>query len=252
MIVVVEENTLAMSVNNMNIITKFLLFENKESQKDKNFEPSEEVQKEIEHFEKKWEIELDPHFKMKEIDIIKEGLSYYKTKFIKGRIDKIIRKDLGGVHGRWKDTEKKKWMTLNPRIFDFKRRWKNDDVDIPYAIFTIVHEIAHCIDHLEKISFSKKWQSISGWKKCDINDKIPDGYKRYIEKRPGRKLAGHKKSGWIYKEDSDFCRKYTSRNPREDFADSLAFVILGFSDKLRGEGGKRKLEIIKELLKKVD
>lgn len=235
-----------------NIITNFKLFEKKEIEKEQKFQPSSEVQKEVDRFERRWEIKLDPRFTMKEIEIISEGLEYYNTKFIKSRIDRIIRKDLGGVHGRWKNTETKKWMTLNPRIFNFKRRWKDEDTDIPYALFTVVHEIAHCVDHLEKISFSKKWQAISGWKKCDINDRIPEGYKRYIEKRPGRKLAGHKKSGWIYKEGSDFCRKYTSRNPREDFADCLAFVILGFEEKLKGEGGLKKLEIIKQLLKKID
>ena len=242
-----------------NIITNFKLFEKKEIEKEQKFQTqlnymlaSSEVQKEVDRFERRWEIKLDPRFTMKEIEIISEGLEYYNTKFIKSRIDRIIRKDLGGVHGRWKNTETKKWMTLNPRIFNFKRRWKDEDTDIPYALFTVVHEIAHCVDYLEKISFSKKWQAISGWKKCDINDRIPEGYKRYIEKRPGRKLAGHKKSGWIYKEGSDFCRKYTSRNPREDFADCLAFVILGFEEKLKGEGGLKKLEIIKQLLKKID
>jgi hypothetical protein len=235
-----------------NIITNFRIFEKKEIEKEQKFQPSSEVQKEVDRFETRWEIKLDPRFTMKEIEIISEGLEYYNTKFIKSRIDRIIRKDLGGVHGRWKNTETKKWMTLNPRIFNFKRRWKDEDTDIPYALFTVVHEIAHCVDYLEKISFSKKWQAISGWKKCDINDRIPEGYKRYIEKRPGRKLTGHKKSGWIYKEGSDFCRKYTSRNPREDFADCLAFVILGFEEKLKGEGGLKKLEIIKQLLKKID
>ena len=235
-----------------NIITNFRIFEKKEIEKEQKFQPSSEVQKEVDRFERRWEIKLDPRFTMKEIEIISEGLEYYDTKFIKSRIDRIIRKDLGGVHGRWKNTETKKWMTLNPRIFNFKRTWKDEDTDIPYALFTVVHEIAHCVDYLEKISFSKKWQAISGWKKCDINDRIPEGYKRYIEKRPGRKLAGHKKSGWIYKEGSDFCRKYTSRNPREDFADCLAFVILGFEEKLKGEGGLKKLEIIKQLLKKID
>ena len=105
----------------MNIITKFHLFEKKESQKE--FEPSKEVQKEVDRFMKRWKIELDPHFTIKEINVISEGLEYYNTKFIKNRIDKIIREDLGGVHGRWSDTPKKKWMTLNPRIFNFKRRW---------------------------------------------------------------------------------------------------------------------------------
>ncbi len=233
----------------MKYLEEFKIFESKEK---KNKQPSPDVKKEVERFERRWGIDLDPNFTIREIDIISEGLSYYNTKFIKNRIDRIIREDLGGVDGRWKNTPKKKWMTLNPRIFNFKRRWKDQDTDIPYALFTVVHEVAHCIDYLEKISFSKKWQAISGWKKCDISDRIPDGYCRYIEKRPGRQKAGNKKSGWIYKEDADFCRKYTSRNPREDFADSLSFVILGFPEKLRGEGGKKKMEIIKDLLKKID
>lgn len=113
----------------MNIITKFHLFEKKESHK--KFEPSNEVQKEVERFMKKWGIEIDHHFTIKEINIISEGLDYYNTKFIKNRIDKIIRKNLGGVHGQWIDTETKKWMTLNPRIFNFKRRWKDEDTNIP-------------------------------------------------------------------------------------------------------------------------
>jgi hypothetical protein len=128
-------------------------------------------------------------------------------------------------------------MTLNPSIFDFKRKFEN----VPYNVFIIVHEIGHCIDYIERISFSKKWQAISGWKKCDINDKIPEGYDRYIEKRKGRESAGHKKSDWIYKEGSNFCRRYSSRNPREDFADSFAFAIFKNDGKFKGEGGKEKL-----------
>lgn len=206
------------------------------------------VEKEIKRFKSKWEIELDKTFTLREIKVISEGLSYYNTKFIKNRIDKIIRKDMGAVRGRWKNTEKKKWMFLNPKIFNFKKRWKNQDVDIPYAIFTVVHETAHCIDYLERISFSKEWQSISGFKKCDIHDKVPDGYIRYIERRPGRK--GPKKSEWIHKEDSNFCRKYSSKNPREDFADSLAFYVLGLAEKIKGDSSDKKLEIIKRIIDK--
>lgn len=241
-----------MNVNKMRIITDFRLFEKKKAEKEKEFEPSKEVQKEVTRFKRRWDIELDPHFTTKEIEIISQGLEYYNTKFIKSRIDKIIRQDLGAVHGRWKDTDTKKWMTLNPSIFKFKRRWKNDDVNIPYALFTIVHEIAHCVDYIERISFSKEWQAISGWKKCDRDQKVPEGWTRYTETRPGRGKRGKKRSNWIFKIGSDFCRKYTSKNPREDFADSLSFVILGFPEKLQGPGGLKKLEIIKKLLKKVD
>jgi hypothetical protein len=137
-------------------------------------------------------------------------------------------------------------MTLNPSIFDFKKEFENGTNDIPYKEFVIVHEIGHCIDHIEKVSFSKSWQAISGWKKCDINDVIPDGYDRYIEKRKGREAAGNKKSGWVYKEGSDFCRKYSSRNPREDFADAFAFAVFKVDSKFKGEGCKKKLDIVKK------
>ena len=73
-----------------------------------------------------------------------------------------------------------------------KKEFKDGIKDIPYKVFVIVHEIGHCVDHLDKVSFSKKWQAISGWKKCDRDKKIPEGYKRYIEKRKGRELAGPK------------------------------------------------------------
>ena len=81
---------------------------------------------------------------------------------------------------------------------------------------------------------------------------VPEGYARYEEKRKGREIAGHKLSNWIYKEDADFCRKYTSRNPREDFADSFAHGVFGLWDRFKGETGKKKIEIIKKILKKVD
>ena len=226
------------------IITDWRLFEKK----------SEETKKDklIKQFDKEYGIELDDKFDVKHIEIIKKGLSYYNKQFIKNRIDKIIYKDLGGVHGRWKDTPTKKHMTLNPSIFKFKKEFENGINDIPYQEFVIVHEIGHCVDHVEKVSFSKKWQAISGWKKCDRDEVIPDGYDRYIEKRPGREKAGHKKSNWVYKEGSNFCRKYSSRNPREDFADSFAFAVFKVYTKFKGDGGKEKLDIVKKVLCEID
>ena len=143
-------------------------------------------------------------------------------------------------------------MTLNPSIFKFKKEFKDGIKDIPYKVFVIVHEIGHCVDHLDKVSFSKKWQAISGWKKCDRDKKIPEGYKRYIEKRKGRELAGPKKSNWVHKEDADFCRNYSSRNPREDFADSFAFAVFKDNEKFKTEGTKEKLVIIKDILNEIE
>jgi hypothetical protein len=225
------------------IITDWRLFEKK----------SEETKKEklIKQFDKEYGIELDEKFEVKHIEMIKKGLSYYNKQFIKNRIDKIIYKDLGGVHGRWHDSPNKKHMTLNPSIFDFKKEFENGVKDVPYNLFVLVHEIGHCIDHIEKVSYSREWKAISGWKKLDRRSNVPEGYARYEEKRKGREIAGHKLSNWIYKEDTDFCRKYTSRNPREDFADSFAHGVFGLWNRFKGETGKKKMEIIKKILKKL-
>jgi hypothetical protein len=227
----------------MKFIKEYKVFENKKVK---------EKSKRVLDFEKKYELELDEKFNAQELDILEKAFSFFKVNFIKGKIDKIVLEKLGGVHGRWKDTPKKKQMTLNPSIFKFKKEFKDGIKDIPYKVFVIVHEIGHCVDHLDKVSFSKKWQAISGWKKCDRDKKIPEGYKRYIEKRKGRELAGPKKSNWVHKEDADFCRNYSSRNPREDFADSFAFAVFKDNEKFKTEGTKEKLAIIKDILNEIE
>lgn len=230
----------------MKHLVNFKIFEKKEEVK------KTKAQEMIEEFKKDFGTELDEKFEVEQIKLLIKAFKYFNTKFIKNKIHKIKLEDLGGVHGKWKDTPKKKLMILNPSIFDFKKDFENGINDVPYKLFVIVHEIGHCIDHIEKVSYSKKWQAISGWKKCDRDEVIPDGYDRYIEKRPGRERAGHKKSNWVYKEGSDFCRKYSSRNPREDFADSFAFAVFKVWSKFKGEGGKEKLDIVKKVLCEID
>lgn len=230
----------------MKHLVNFKIFEKKEEVK------KTKAQEMIEEFKKDFGTELDEKFEVEQIKLLIKAFKYFNAKFIKNKIHKIKLEDLGGVHGKWKDTPKKKIMILNPSIFDFKKDFENGINDVPYKLFVIVHEIGHCIDHIEKVSYSKKWQAISGWKKCDRDEVIPDGYDRYIEKRPGRERAGHKKSNWVYKEGSDFCRKYSSRNPREDFADSFAFAVFKVWSKFKGEGGKEKLDIVKKVLCEID
>lgn len=218
----------------------------------KIFEKSEEktkTQKMIEDFEKDFDTELDPKFEISQIKLLRKAFSHFNKNFLKNKIDKITLEDLGATHGRWKETEKKKEMFLNPSTFDLKKDFANDIGDIPYKEFVIVHEIGHCIDHIEKVSYSKKWQSISGWKKCERDEKIPDGYKRYIERRLGKGKEGKKKSNWIYKEDAKFCRKYSSKTPREDFADSFAFAVFKNYKRFGSSPEcKEKLEIVKKIL----
>lgn len=231
----------------MKYLSTYKLFEKKKS----NPNNQSEIEKMIEDFKEKYATELDKNMSVEQIKLIEKAFKFYNQKWIKGKIDVIKLKDLGGVHGRWTDKPKLKRMSLNPTIFKFKKKIDGNE-DIPYGLFTIIHEIAHCVDHQLRVSFSRDWKAISGWKKLDRRANVPDGYLRYEEKRPGREKAGHKLSNWIHKKEADFVRKYTSRNPREDFADSLAYAVLGLWHKFKGEGGEKKAEIIKKILKKVD
>lgn len=230
----------------MKYLKNFQLFESKEDK------PTKKAQELIDAFKKKYGTELDEKFDTSEIKLIEDAFELFDKKFIKNKIKKIILEDLGGVHGRWSESKVKRQMTLNPSIFKFIKKFEHGTKDVPYKEFVIVHEIGHCVDHIERVSFSKTWQAISGWKRWDREKEVPEGYVRYVEDRKGREIAGPKKSNWIHKKDADFCRKYTSRNPREDFADCFAHGVFGLWDRFKGEGGEKKMAIIKAVLKKVD
>ena len=227
----------------MKYIKDFSIFESKEEKLTKS-------QEMIVAFKEKFGTELDKKFEVNQIKLIQKAFDMFDLKSIKNKIDKILLKDLKAVHGVWTGGTEA-IMILNPSIFKFKKKFKNGSKDIPYNLFIIVHEIGHCIDHFERISYSKEWQAISGWKKLNTKSNVPEEMSRYVEKRPGRVKAGSNNSDWIYKEDANFCRRYTSRNPREEFADSFAFGVFGAWDRFTGEDGKKKMEIIKKVLKKI-
>lgn len=203
----------------------------------------------IKSFEKKYDLELPENITTTQLKDLEEAFSYLPKNFVKHHIKKIEFKDLGAVHGRYVQERKKGDIILNPSIFEYKKYFKIQDKKIPVKIFTIIHEIGHMMDHLKGVTDTKEWKNLSGWKKLDIDKKVPDDYKRYIEKRKGRvsDKKGHKKSMWIHKKDAEFSRNYGSKGPREDFADLFAFVILGktfnFKDK-----GQDKIKTIEDLL----
>lgn len=202
----------------------------------------------IKSFEKEYDVELPDSISESQLNDLKEAFSYLPKKFIKHHIKKIIFKDLGAIHGRYIGEYGKGNIILNPTIFKNKRYFKIDDEEIPVKYFTIIHEIGHMVDHLTEISDTTEWIELSGWKKLDIAKKVPSNYKRYIEKRSGRNIPGHKKSEWIHKNDAEFVRNYASKNPKEDFADTFAFFVLGKEFDFKS-GGKEKIDIIRNFLK---
>lgn len=200
------------------------------------------------NFEEKYDLKLPDNISKQELKDIEDSFSMLPINFIKDHIDKILFKDLGAVHGRFLDKHEHGTIILNPSIFKNKKYFRINGETIPMKYFTIIHEIGHLVDHLKNISDSEEWLKLSGWKELSKNDRVPKGYKRYIEKRIGRNIPGKKKSEWIHKEDSDFVRNYASRNPKEDFADTFAFTVLGKEFDFEN-GGEKKIKIIKNILK---
>lgn len=203
----------------------------------------------VKSFEKKYDLKLPDDITNSHLEDLEEAFSYLPKNFVKHHIKEIIFKDLGAVHGRYVQDRKKGEIILNPSIFDYKIYFQMDGKKIPAKIFTIIHEVGHMMDHLHGVSKTKEWKDLSGWKKLSLGKKVPEGYERYVEKRKGRASdkAGHKKSEWIHKKDSEFSRHYGSRNPKEDFADLFAFTILGKELNFKN-GGQKKLKIVQDLL----
>lgn len=209
-------------------------------------ESATDVDRLFKDFKNDFGTDLDRGFTPAQVRLFRKCFSIFNRKFIKNKVKVVVlADDLGGVRAQWSND--KRLFRLNPRVFGFKKKMAG----VSYPEFVIMHELSHCVDYQERISFGSEWRSLSGWKKCGLDEKVPEGYFRYVELRPGREKAGHKKSDWISREGSSFCRKYSSRNPREDFADSMAFFILGDMSKFESDEGKRKLEIVKRVLKRV-
>jgi hypothetical protein len=202
----------------------------------------------IKKFEDKYDLSLPEDITDNQLKDLKEAFTYLPKNFIKHHIKNIVFADLGAVHGKYIQEPKKGHIIINPTIFENKKYFKIGDDKVPVKYFTIIHEIGHMFDHLKKISDTKKWINLSHWEEVDINKPTPKGYKRYIEKRKGRDIPGHKKSGWVHDENAEFVRNYASKNPKEDFADTFAFVVLGKEFNFKGNGNK-KIEIIKDYLR---
>jgi len=206
--------------------------------------------KKVKSFEKKYGVELPEEITKSQLEVIEKAFSYLPTKIIKGHIKKITIKDITPVRGRYIRKNKKSGeIILNPKIFNYKIYFNVDGKKIPRKIFTIVHEIGHMMDHLHGITSKKKWKDLSGWKELDLDKKVPKTHERYVEKQIGRFVdrEGHKKSNWIHKKDIEFARRYSSRNPSEDFADLFTFIVFGKKFDFEKEG-QEKIKIIKDLL----
>ena len=85
----------------MKHIADFRLFEKKEQEK------KTKALQMIEDFKEEFGTELDENFTVAQIKLLQKAFRHFDKKFLKNKVHKIMLEDLGGVHGRWKDTPKK-------------------------------------------------------------------------------------------------------------------------------------------------
>lgn len=121
-------------------------------------------------------------------------------------------------HGRY-DPETET-VELSPHNFELRARLGRGPGWMHHAELTIVHEIGHSVYSFLSESQRDEWRAISGWMVGTADGQAP----AYEEKRPG---WPKKTSKMTHKMGVRFTRPYAEKNDDEDFADSLAFYILG-------------------------
>ena len=171
-------------------------------------------------------------------------LAFFEESFIRQMLRSVEIKDLGPVHGRWKDKARK--MELNEDVFSSRASYGTGNMaKVTETVHVILHEFIHALDEHFGFSKSARWLGLSGWKRSP--QETPPGYERYIEKRPGwKKLKDVIHSDWIHRKDAAFVRRYAGRNPYEDFTEHLTFYIMGLITKFKNEGGHRKLAFVRK------
>jgi len=171
-------------------------------------------------------------------------LAFFEEPFIRQMLRTVEIKDLGPIHGRWRDKARK--MELNEDVFTSREHYGGGHLSkVTETVHVILHEFIHALDEHFGFSKSKKWLGFSGW--VNSPKEVPEGYARYEERRPGwRKLKNITRSNWVHKKDADFVRRYASRNPYEDFTEHLTFYIMGLVRKFKGNGGKKKLAFVRK------
>ena len=161
-------------------------------------------------------------------------------------ISRIEVADLGGKHGSYSPDDGV--LTLSSRLFwgDNVHQMMHIDyegncpaISEPYcsrALHTVIHEYIHAIGEATGTDTTPRWLALSGWEQTW---KDGQGTGRYYERRPGWGEQGG--SPWRYRKGSWFCREYSSKSPREDYADCGTHIALGWHLLVHEKNGKAKM-----------
>ena len=158
----------------------------------------------------------------------------------------VALEDLGSVHGSYSPEEG--LITLSTRLFTGVDAWElltidqhgmspaQDPVYCSRALHTATHETLHAIGYATGLDGSSAWIALSGWEET-WEDRQSTG--RYFERRPGWGDQGG--SPWAYRKGTWFCREYSSKSPKEDFADCGTHIALGWHGGVTDTNGRAKI-----------
>jgi len=149
-------------------------------------------------------------------------------------INKLGFEDLGPSakyypnHGKYQDSK----LILNTYLFKDPPVGKDDEGnDISHIKFVLAHEMGHGYDEIfgkkdsdEELCKRPEWLDISGWSR-----EPKKGLKRLIINEKGYSTI---KGEWYYSPDAKFCRFYGKRNPWDDWADTFAYYVINFKNKI--------------------
>lgn len=168
-----------------------------------------------EYFKAKYKLDLDKLVTFDAAKKMDEILSKMSPEYFKDEA-KVVTRDLGDFRlGRW--VEEEKTMYLKPEIFN-SELIISPESKVNLGQKVLAHELGHKIDHEYEYSKNNKWREISGWTKKETPDNIQCHYN----------MNGLWKVGkWHHDKTAAFINEYASRNPKEDFAESFSYAVIG-------------------------
>jgi hypothetical protein len=147
--------------------------------------------------------------------------------------------ELGAKHGKY--LKESLSALVNPHTFELRQRFGKGPGWMNHDELMIVHEIGHSVYSHLPVSVQKRWEKTAGWVKGEREGNEP----KYVEKRPGWPELT---SEWTHVKGKKFPRRYSEKNPDENFADCFAFYILGKPQQMEPEQRAFVKDVIAKLV----
>ena len=166
-------------------------------------------------FKAQYNIKLDKTIDYETAKKIHTVIEKLPTRIFKDEITIELKKLPPEKYGKYLDEENK--ILLDENVFS-QDLFITPERKVNLGQKVLIHELAHRIDHIFMISQTDTWRKLSGWtKEKDPPETVKSRYNMNGVWHIGK---------WYYKNTATFISDYASRNPKEDFAESMAYYLL--------------------------